>query len=96
VNFKSGSPELLFLQHVRDTVHDYAIGRHRRARSGAALSGELQRMQGIGPATARLLWEHFSSLQEMVDAGEKGLAALPGIGKAKAAVIHEGLKRLVG
>jgi excinuclease ABC subunit C len=53
-------------------------------------------MQGIGPATARLLWEHFSSLQEMVDAGEKGLAALPGIGKAKAAVIHEGLKRLVG
>ncbi|MFV0421463.1 excinuclease ABC subunit UvrC [Oleidesulfovibrio sp.] len=96
VNFKSGSPELLFLQHVRDTVHDYSIGRHRKARSGAALSGELLRMPGIGPSTAKLLWEHFASLQEMVDAGEKGLAALPGIGKAKAKVIYQGLKRLVG
>ena len=35
---RDGSTELLFLQHVRDTAHHFVIGRHRRARAGAALS----------------------------------------------------------
>ncbi len=91
---KPGSPELLFLQHVRDSVHNFAIGRHRRARRKTALSGELLRLQGVGPKTARLLWEHFPNVQAMAEASETALAAIPGIGKKKAAMLARQLRAL--
>jgi len=91
VAMKVGSPELLFLQLIRDSVHDYSIRRHRKARAGTALAGELQRIEGIGPSLAKVLWEHFSSIREMADASEAELAALPGIGPAKAKRIRSGL-----
>ena len=91
----AGSPELFYLQHMRDAVHDFSLGRHRRARSGQAFAGELLRVPGIGPKTARLLWDKFGSLDAMAAAGEAALAAIPGIGKAKAAMLHERLAALV-
>ena len=75
-----GSPELFFLQHVRDTVHDFAIGRHRKARSGRAMAGELLRIPGVGPKLAKTLWHHFSSLEAMADADVGALCELPGVG----------------
>ncbi|GHV53033.1 UvrABC system protein C [Deltaproteobacteria bacterium] len=79
-----GSPELFFLQHVRDTAHDFAIGRHRKARSSRALAGELLRIPGVGPKTAKLLWKRFTSLADMVKADESAIASIPGIGPALA------------
>ena len=91
---REGCSELLFLQLVRDTTHRFAIGRHRKARAGAALSGELMRLPGIGPHTARLLWEHFGSTDRMSKATREELEALPGIGKTKAAALWEKLRQL--
>ncbi len=91
---REGSPELLFLQNVRDTAHRFVIGRHRRARRGAALSGELMRLPGIGPATARLLWDHFGSVEAMRAASLEDLRRLPGIGPAKAALLLQKLAAL--
>lgn len=91
---RDGAPELLFLQHVRDAVHDFAIGRHRRARAGAALTGELQRVEGVGPKTARLLWDRFGTLAAMRAASEKELAEVPGIGPRRARQIHQRLKEM--
>lgn len=93
---RDGAPELLFLQHVRDTTHKYAIGRHRRARAEAALSGELMRLPGIGPHTARLLWDHFGSIAAMTAADLQTLATLPGIGKRKGRKLWEKLQTLKG
>ena len=91
---REGCAELLFLQNVRDATHRFAIGRHRKARGQAALSGELMRLPGIGPATARLLWETFGSLEAMRAAGVDDLRRLPGIGASRAALLHEKLKGL--
>ncbi len=91
VSMRPGSSELLFLQLVRDSVHDYSIRRHRKARAGTALAAELQRIEGVGPALAKALWTHFSSLREMADASEEQLAAVPGVGRAKAQRIRAGL-----
>ena len=91
---REGGPELLFLQNVRDNTHRFAIGRHRRARQGAALSGELMRLPGIGPATARLLWDNFGSVEAMRAAGVEDLCRIPGIGPAKAALLREKLRGL--
>lgn len=91
-----GSPELLFLQRIRDAAHDFVIGRHRRARAAATLSGELTRLPGVGPALARRLFERFGSLAAMAEAGEKALAGVPGIGKARAKAIAARLASLMG
>lgn len=93
---RPGSRELLFLQNLRDATHTFAIGRHRRARSRAAFSGEIMRVPGIGPATARLLWDKFGSLEAMARAGEEDLRQIPGIGAARAALLRERLAALVG
>lgn len=91
---REGGAELLFLQNIRDAAHRFVISRHRRARQAAALSGELMRLQGIGPATARLLWQHFGSLEAMRKASQEDLLSLPGIGSAKATLIREKLSLL--
>ncbi|MDD6088678.1 MAG: excinuclease ABC subunit UvrC [Desulfovibrionaceae bacterium] len=83
--FRDGSKELLYLQHIRDTAHHFAIGRHREARGHAVVQSELLRIPGIGPAAARRLWDHFSSVEAMIAATEDELRAIPGIGARRAA-----------
>lgn len=92
LNIREGSPELLFLQAVRDATHDFSIGRHRQARARLAFSGELQRLPGVGPGTAKLLWEHFASVADMKAATEEEIARLPGIGKKRAGRIWASLR----
>lgn len=91
---RPGSQELLFLQHVRDTAHNHVIGRHRKARAKAALTSELHRIPGVGPATEKLLWAHFPSLEAMLAASDSDLSAIPGIGPRRAAMLHEKLRGL--
>ena len=91
---REGSSELLFLQHVRDTAHHFALGRHRRAHAGAALEGELTRIPGIGPAMARRLWEAFGSFEKMLAASETELSSVPGVGPVTARRLAERFRRL--
>ncbi|MBQ4615713.1 MAG: excinuclease ABC subunit C [Mailhella sp.] len=91
---REGCPELLFLQVVRDAAHDFSIGRHRQARAKQAFSGELQQLPGIGPKTARLLWDHFDSVTDMKNASLARIMELPGIGKKKAEAIFDSLKKM--
>ncbi len=93
---RAGSPELLFLQHIRDCTHRFAIGKHRQARGNAALSGELMRIPGIGPHTARLLWDNFEDTTAMRNATQEQLAAIKGIGKKKAQDLWGKLQTLSG
>ena len=95
INITAGSAELLFLQRVRDTVHDFVLGRHRLARSAATMAGELTRIPGVGPKLAKQLFDHFGSLTAMAQSTEEDLAKLPGIGKAKAAMLAKRLHLLV-
>jgi len=90
---KEGCPELLFLQLVRDTTHNFVIGKHRQARNSAALAGELIRIPGVGTKTARLLWNHFENIQAMRNASLTQLQQIPGIGKYRASKIFEKLQK---
>ncbi|MDC0335741.1 excinuclease ABC subunit UvrC [Pseudodesulfovibrio sp.] len=91
---KSGSAELLFLQMVRDTAHRFVLGKQRRARKKVVLNSELTSLPGIGPKTARTLWDRFASLDAMIEAEPKDISSLSGIGKKKAAQIHAALQQL--
>jgi excinuclease ABC subunit C len=91
---KPGSPELLFLQKIRDAAHRFVLGRQRRARKKAVLSSELTSLPGIGPKTARILWDRFESLDAMLEAGPQAIGALSGIGPKRADKIHAALQAL--
>ncbi len=94
MSIKPGSAELLFLQKVRDTAHRFVIGKQRRSRKKAVLNSELTSLPGIGPKTARILWDRFGSLDEMIAAPPEAIGSLSGIGKKKAAQIHAALQGL--
>ncbi len=93
---RPGSPELLFLQHVRDNAHDFVLGRHRQARGRRSMLSELERIPGVGPKFAALLWERFGSIKAMAEANEEELRSVPGIGREKAKALKEHLGILVG
>lgn len=95
LNLKPGSPELLFLQHVRNHAHDFVIGRHRRARNSLALQGELSRIPGFGRTFVRRLWDKFDSLEAMAKAGDDELRAVEGMGPSRIKLLRGHLARVV-
>ena len=94
LNLKPGSAELLFLQMIRDEAHRFVLGRQRRARKQAVLSSEVTSLPGVGPKTARVLWDRFESLDAMIEADLEAIESLPGIGKKRGAKIHAALQAL--
>ncbi len=92
--FKEGSSELLFLQSIRDATHDFAIGRHRQARNKQGLDAQLLHLPHVGQETAKLLWQHFKSIEEMKKAGVEELMKLPKVGRKKALQLRESLQKL--
>jgi len=94
VALRPGSPALLFLQKVRDAAHRFVIGRGRAATQKRSLAGELISLPGIGPKTARLLFDHFGAIATIKAADEAALAKVPGLGAKRAAKIHHALSVL--
>ncbi len=92
--FKEGSSELLFLQSIRDATHDFAIGRHRQARNKQGLDAQLLHLPHVGQETAKLLWQHFKSIEEMKKAGVEELMKLPKVGRKKALQLRDSLQKL--
>ncbi|WP_027179302.1 excinuclease ABC subunit UvrC [Maridesulfovibrio bastinii] len=91
---KPGSPELLYLQQIRDEAHRFVIGRQRKSRKKKTLNSELLSMPGIGPKTARLLWDNFNSVEDMKKASTEELSAIEGIGQKKAEQIYHAFQSL--
>ncbi len=89
---RPGSKELLFLQQIRDAAHRFVISRQRQARKRKALDTRLEAIPGVGPKTARLLWDRYPDIAAMARASVEELAALPGLGPDKAGKVYEGLR----
>ena len=89
-----GSKELLLMQNLRDAAHRFVLSRQRRSRSKKVLNSRLESLPGVGPRTARLLWDKFGSLQAMLHAQPKDFMATPGIGAQKAKSLHTALHTL--
>lgn len=60
----------------------------------AVLSSELTSLPGIGPKTARILWDQFESIDAMLEAGRNDIESLPGIGRKRAEKIYMALQGL--
>lgn len=87
------SSALKVLQRLRDEAHRFALTYHRRLRSRRIRESALDEIPGIGPERKRILLEHFGSVRRMINASEKDIAEVPGIGSGLAKIIKDGLSR---
>jgi excinuclease ABC subunit C len=85
------SEGLYLLQRVRDEAHRFAITYHRKKRSAALRTSELDGVPGLGPARKATLLRHFGSVRRIAGANVAEIAGLPGIGPRIAETIAAAL-----
>jgi len=79
------SESLKLIRRIRDEVHRFGIGFHRRKRSSGTFKNELEDIEGIGKSTADRLLKEFRSVTRIKQLTEEELA--PVVGQAKAKMI---------
>jgi len=93
VRLDRNSPGLQLLQRVRDEAHRFALGYHRSKRSKAAVGSIFDTLPGVGPARKRVLVDHFSTADKLVNATREELEAVPGLPPKVGRAIHDSLHR---
>lgn len=82
------SPELFFVQRIRNEAHRFAVTYHRRLRSKRSLTSMLDSIPGLGPKKRKALLDEFGSIAKIKEASLEELARLPGITEALATKIQ--------
>ncbi len=73
------SPELFFMQRIRNEAHRFAITYHRQLRSKRSLASILDTVPGLGPKKKKVILKAFPSLTKIKEASLEELASLPGV-----------------
>ena len=92
LNVKSDSNLFLFLTHIQDEVHRYAITYHRNIKSKGALASVLSMAPGIGEVKRKQLLRKFGSLKKIKALSIAELSAV--IGQDAATKLFNYLKEL--
>ena len=88
VRLKEGSPAFRLFTGIRDEAHRFAVSYHRKVRSRAAVSSELDGAP-VGRKAAERLISRFKSVEAIRNATIDELTSIPGIGKRTAAELYE-------
>ncbi len=83
------SESLKLIRRIRDEVHRFGITHHRQKRSNAAFENELEKIKGIGSATAEMLLKKYKSVKKIKQLNLDTLTEL--IGKSKAELVFKSL-----
>src|SRR5258708_21506714 len=86
------SEGLYLLQRVRDEAHRVGITYHRKKRSAALTTSELDAVPGLGPARKATLLRHFGSVRRIAGASVAQIADLPGFGPRIAETVAAALQ----
>ncbi|GAB4490986.1 MAG: excinuclease ABC subunit UvrC [Thermodesulfovibrionales bacterium] len=81
----------LLIRRIRDEVHRFALGRHRRQRGRALRESALDRIYGIGKARRFALLERFGSIEAIKNADLEEICRVKGFTNELAARIKEAL-----
>lgn len=79
------SESLKLIRRIRDEVHNYGINYHRNLRSKGTFVNELEKIKGVGKATANMLLKEFKSVKNIKASSVEEIAAFAG--KVKAILI---------
>ncbi len=78
------SPELFFVQRIRNEAHRFAITYHRQLRSKRSLASVLDSVPGLGPKKKKAVLKAFPSLTKIKEASLEELASLSGVNEGLA------------
>jgi excinuclease ABC subunit C len=87
------TPELQFMQRVRDEAHRFAITHHRSRRDRAMTASIMDELPGIGPARKRALLQHFGSPDAVLGATREELEQVPGLPQKVARALYTHLNK---
>ena len=93
VVLREGTKGELLLKQIRDEVHRFAIGYHKKLRK-RRLGSVLEEVPGVGEKKRKLLYEHFGELDAIKRASIEELTEVPGITEKIARAIKERLASL--
>ncbi len=82
------SETLKVIQHLRDEAHRFGITFHRKRRSKAQTTSELDNIKGIGEETKKLLLKHFKSVKRIKESDYQQIESIIGQHKAKLVFNH--------
>ena len=77
------SETLKIIQQLRNEAHRFGINHHRNKRSKAAISSELEAIEGVGEKTAETLLKSFKSVKRIKTASLEELTEQIGLAKAR-------------
>lgn len=83
------SESLKLIQHLRDEAHRFGLTFHRKKRSEAQISSELDTIKGIGTETKKKLLLHFKSIKRLKESEKDEIIRV--IGKSKGEIIWDWL-----
>ncbi len=84
------SETLRIIQQIRDEAHRFGITHHRKKRSKATITTELNNIKGISDKTAQKLLSELKSVKQIKEASLETLES--SIGKAKAKLVFDYFK----
>lgn len=84
------SETLKLIQQLRDEAHRFGLTFHRKKRSKAQVSSELDSIKGIGKETKKRLLSHFKSIKRIKETDEEDIISV--IGKSRAKLITDYFK----
>lgn len=74
---------LKLIRRIRDEVHRFGITFHRKKRSAGTFTNELEKIEGIGKATAETLLQNFQSVKKIRTLPVEKIAEVIGLKKAE-------------
>ncbi|MHC1695070.1 MAG: excinuclease ABC subunit UvrC [Eubacteriales bacterium] len=89
INIAKQQSVFAFFYKLQEEVHRYSFRNMDKGRRKTVKTSSLEKIDGIGPAKAKRLLEHFKNLQAIKSAGMDELSAAKGISSAEARSIYE-------
>ncbi len=87
------SKAMRLIQMIRDEAHRFAIAGHRQKRRQLTLHSELESLPGIGVVQRQAILKHFGGRQGLFKASLDDLLGIPGVGRVKARLLFEFIKK---
>jgi len=85
-------PSSLLLRQIRDEVHRFGVGFHKRLRSKRLMESPLESIPGIGKRRRLALLKAFGSLEGIREASQEELAEAPGMNATAARTVWEAFR----
>jgi len=92
IDLEDRSSSSLLLKKIRDEVHRFAIGFHRKLRDKRLMESPLEKIPGIGKKRRLELLRHFGSIENIRKATVDRIAKIKGFNKKVAEKVVEGIK----